>query len=76
LRRTAAGTGNPYVRINAAQSLARLVGTPCRPFLEGLKKGIPKDASPADRTVLEKGLDYAISECVLTGGGSLADQWK
>lgn len=65
----------PYTRINAAQSLAQLVGPPAEPFFQELLDGLPADLPPESRRILEGGLKVALEEARGASPGPLAPDW-
>ena len=77
LRETAENDGHGYARINAAQSIAKLVGTPALPYLRRItaqyEAGVARGGAEARFT---EGFRYAITDAGLVGIGPLAAHWK
>lgn len=76
LKQAASTSASHWVRVNAAQSLAKLVGRPCIPFLRRLKLDLPPGLTPEQKTVLEQGLMHAELEAGQAGMGPLGARWK
>jgi HEAT repeat protein len=77
LRETAEEDPHGYARINAAQSIAKLVGTPALPYLRRITRDYSRAAARGDvDSRFTDGFRYAVDDVANVGTGPLATHWK
>ena len=76
LKNLALRASSPFVRVNAARTLAKHVGGPSMDFLQSLHDNISPELPVADRDILQKGFLRVIQTTRYNGPGPLALSWR